>query len=60
MYAPVAARIHTFDLDVSKVSRSYVDAILSLPAFVDWREAALKETWVMQHNEPDWPLVRGV
>jgi len=60
MYAPVAARIHTFDLDVSKVSRSYVDAILSLPAFVDWREAALKESWVIQHNEPDWPLVRGV
>jgi hypothetical protein len=20
----------------------------------------MKETWVLQHNEPDWPLVRGV
>ncbi len=60
MYAPVAARINTFDLDVSDVSRVYVDAILALPAFVEWRTAALKERWVMRHNEPDWPLVRGV
>ncbi len=59
MYAPVAARIHSFDLDIGKVSRAYVDAILALPAFIEWREAALKEPWVMQHNEPDWPLVRG-
>ena len=47
-------------LDVSDVSRVYVDAILALPAFVEWRTAALKEPWVMRHNEPDWPLVRGV
>ena len=60
MYAPVAARIHSFDLDIGKVSRAYVDAIMALPAFIEWREAALKEPWVMQHNEPDWPLVRGV
>jgi glutathione S-transferase len=59
MYAPVAARINTFGLDMSDVSRLYVDAILAMPAFVEWRTAALKEPWVMQHNEPDWPLVRG-
>ena len=39
---------------------AYIDAILSLPTFVEWRAAALKEPWVMRHNEPDWPLVRGV
>ena len=44
---------------VSEVSRAYMDAILALPAFAEWRAAALKEPWVMQGNEPDWPLVRG-
>jgi len=60
MYAPIASRLKTFGLDVSEVSRAYRDAILALPAFGEWRAAALQEPWVMQHNEPDWPLVRGV
>jgi glutathione S-transferase len=60
MYAPVASRLHSYGLDVSAVSRAYIDAILALPAFVEWRAAGLKEPWVMQGNEPDWPLVRGV
>jgi glutathione S-transferase len=59
MYAPVASRLHTYDIPVSAVSRAYIDAILALPAFAEWRAAGLKETWVMQGNEPDWPLVRG-
>jgi len=60
MYAPVASRLHSYGLDVSETARAYVDAILMLPAFHEWRAAGLKEPWVMQHNEPDWPLVRGV
>ena len=60
MYAPVVTRINSYGLDVGEVSRSYMDAVLSLPAFVEWRTAGLKEPWVMQGNEPDWPLVRGV
>jgi glutathione S-transferase len=45
---------------VSEVSQRYIGAILALPAFAEWRVAGLKEPWVMQGNEPDWPLVRGV
>lgn len=60
MYAPVVTRLHSFGLDVGEVSQRYIDAIMALPAFVQWRAAALKEPWVMRHNEPDWPLVRGV
>jgi glutathione S-transferase len=60
MYVPVALRLHTYGLAVSDVSQRYVDAILALPALAEWRAAAFKEPWVMQHNEPDWPLVRGV
>jgi glutathione S-transferase len=60
MYAPVASRLHTYDIAVSAVSRAYIDTILALPAFAEWRAAGLKETWVMQGNEPDWPVVRGI
>jgi glutathione S-transferase len=60
MYAPVVARLHSFGIDVSAISRAYMDAVMALPAWTAWREAALKEPWVMQGNEPDWPLVRGV
>ena len=60
MYAPVASRLHTYGLAVSAASRAYIDAVLALPAFIKWRAAGLEEPWVMQGNEPDWPLVRGV
>ena len=60
MYAPVVSRLHTYGLAVSAPARAYMDAVMALPAWRAWHEAALKEPWVMQHNEPDWPLVRGV
>ncbi len=60
MYAPVVSRLHSYGLAVSEVSQRYIDAVLALPAFIEWRAAALKEPWIMQGNEPDWPLVRGV
>ncbi len=34
---------------------------MALPAWnEEWYDAAMKKTWIMQHNEPEWPLVRGV
>ena len=60
MYAPVVSRFHTYGLLLSAVARAYMDAVMALPAWTAWSVAALKEPWVMQHNEPDWPLVRGV
>src|SRR5690606_26305134 len=60
MYAPVVARFNNYGIPVSKTTRAYMDAVMGLPAWREWYEAALKEPWVMQGNEPDWPLVRGV
>jgi len=60
MYAPVVARFHHFGIAVSAAARAYMDAVMALPAWGAWRDAAMQETWIMQHNEPDWPLVRGV
>jgi glutathione S-transferase len=60
MYAPVVSRFHSYGLDVSKAAHAYMDAVMALPAWGAWYDAAMKEPWVMRHNEPDWPLVRGV
>jgi glutathione S-transferase len=59
MYAPVVARFHNYGLPVSAGTRAYMEAVMALPAWREWYDAAMKETWIMQHNEPDWPLVRG-
>lgn len=60
MYAPVVSRLHSYGLDVGPVSQTYMKAVMALPAWREWYDAAMQEPWIMQHNEPDWPLVRGV
>jgi len=57
MYAPVVSRFHTYDLDLGDVSRAYVAAIMGLPAWSEWEAAAMKESWVLAEDEPDWPAV---
>ena len=59
MYAPVVSRLHTYGILVAPKCHAYMDAVMALPAWHEWCDAALKETWIMRHNEPDWPLVRG-
>jgi glutathione S-transferase len=60
MYAPVVSRFHTYDVGVSDPARAYMDTIMALPAWSEWRAAALKETWVLPEDEPDWPTVLRV
>ncbi|MCW5688794.1 MAG: glutathione S-transferase family protein [Pseudolabrys sp.] len=60
MYAPVVARFHNYGLPVGQATLAYMDAVRATPAWKEWEEAGLKETWVLQHNEPDWPFVRGI
>jgi glutathione S-transferase len=57
MYAPVVWRLHTYAVEVSDPARSYMRAVLALPASVEWREAARRESWVLPHDEVDWPDV---
>jgi glutathione S-transferase len=59
MYAPVVSRFHTYGILVSPRCHAYMDAVMALRAWREWYDAALKEKWIMRHNEPDWPLVRG-
>jgi glutathione S-transferase len=55
MYAPVVSRLHTYAVEVSPVARSYMNAVMALPAWNEWREAARREPWVLPHDEVDWP-----
>jgi glutathione S-transferase len=57
MYAPVVWRFHTYAVEVSTAARAYMGAVMTLPASVEWREAARRETWVLPHDEVDWPEV---
>jgi glutathione S-transferase len=45
MYAPVATRFVSYEVEVDPVSKAYIDAIYRLPAFRDWQKAGLSETW---------------
>lgn len=53
MYAPVVTRLETYSIKVDDVSRAYMDAVLSHPAFRAWRTAALTEPWVIAEAEAD-------
>jgi glutathione S-transferase len=57
MYAPVIWRFHTYAVDVSAPARAYMSAMMALPAWQEWRDAARREPWVLPHDEVDWPDV---
>jgi glutathione S-transferase len=58
MYAPVVSRLHTYAVEVGAAARAYMAAVMGLPAWAEWRNAALREPWVLHRNEVDWPQVR--
>jgi glutathione S-transferase len=57
MYAPVVSRFHTYGIEVGAAARAYMASVMALPAWGEWRAAALKEPWVLPHDEVDWPNV---
>src|SRR5258708_1709333 len=57
MYAPVVWRFHTYAVDVSGTAHAYMRAMMALPAWSEWRDAARREPWVLEHDEVDWPTV---
>jgi glutathione S-transferase len=57
MYAPVVSRLHTYAVEVGAATRSYMNTVMALPAWNEWRAAALREPWVLAHDEVDWPDV---
>ena len=58
MYAPVVWRFHTYAVEVSATAGDYMGALMALPAWNEWRDAARREPWVLPHDEVDWPDVK--
>ncbi len=57
MFAPVVTRLDTYQVPVTSETRRYMDRVLAHPAFVKWRDAALKEPWTIDHYEVGWMAV---
>jgi len=53
MYAPVVSRFHTYAVPVSAESRAYMDKVMSLPAWAEWRKGAHAESWHIEKYEVD-------
>jgi len=51
MYAPVVARLHTYDISIGADARAYRDAVMALPAWNEWVDAARKESWIRPQDE---------
>jgi glutathione S-transferase len=47
MYAPVATRFRTYGVELDPICQAYADAVLALPAFLEWQAAAREEPWVI-------------
>ena len=53
MYAPLVTRLDTYSIALDAATRAYADAILILPAFREWRSAAMEEEWIVEADEVD-------
>lgn len=53
MYAPVCFRLAGYSWPLDADARAYVDAVLTLPAVLAWREAAARETAIIADDEVD-------
>ena len=51
MFAPVVTRLDTYQIPVSNLVRSYMDAVLNHSAFLQWKEEAFQEPWFLPHYE---------
>ncbi len=50
MYAPVIWRFNTYGVKLTGIANEYFNTMLKLPAMVNWRQAALKEPWEINHH----------
>lgn len=52
MYAPVATRFITYAVELDARAKRYVDHLWNLPAMLEWRAAAVRETEILAEDEP--------
>ena len=51
MYAPVASRLVTYQVDLDADAKAYVNTLWSDPAMAAWVEGARREPWVIEKSE---------
>jgi glutathione S-transferase len=51
-YAPVAFRFRTYGVEPAGAAGTYLDALLAHPWLRDWEDAALRETEIVEEDEP--------
>lgn len=51
MYAPIASRFRTYDVELSDVAADYVETVMSDDDMLAWMEAAKEETAVIETEE---------
>jgi len=51
MYAPVATRLRTYNIEAPQVALAYCATIFSDPAFMEWEEGGLAETWNINQTD---------
>lgn len=51
MYAPVVTRFRTYGVELPGASAEYARAILTMPAMLEWEEAARAEPWTIAASE---------
>ena len=57
MYAPMVARLNTYGQKVGREALGYMETMMALPAWAEWRKGALAESWIVPEDEADWPTV---
>ncbi|HET6378265.1 MAG TPA: glutathione S-transferase family protein [Methylocella sp.] len=50
-FAPVVNRLHVYDVPVTPVTRAYMEAVMALPAWEEWRAGAEAEPWTIAKYE---------
>ena len=51
IYLPLIIRLDTYSFPLSSVLEDYREKLFSLPAYQEWRNAALDEPWVVNEEE---------
>lgn len=51
MFAPVVSRFATYSVEVSTVSRAYMNSIIALPAWARWEREARQEPWRIERYD---------
>ncbi len=51
MYAPVVSRLAVYDIALDGAATVYMETMLALPAYQEWKAAAVAEPWVIEAEE---------